>query len=148
MFVAACGSGGSTDTTGVPTVTTGLPVATTESDGLVGTHIEATDSTPREYVDAIQQGKPIVVLFYVTGSADDAKVQEAVNTLQGSFGGYVFLLYDYKTPDVYGDLSTLLKVNYPPQLVLIDGSGTVRTVFNGYVDEGTINQALVNLGHG
>lgn len=148
MLVAACGSGGSTDTTNTATSTTRLPVVTTETGGLIGTHIEATDSTPREYVDAIQSGKPVVILFYVPGAADDSKVLEAVSALQGSYGDYVFLLYDYKRPDAYGDLSTLLKVSYPPELVFVDRTGTVKTVLNGYVDEGTINQALVNLGRG
>jgi hypothetical protein len=147
VVVSACGSGGSTDTTSGLTSTTLGSIPTTPTDSIVGMQIEATDSTPAEYVDAIQQGKPVVILFYVTGAADDAKVLEAVNTLQGSFSNYAFLLYDYKTPDTYGDLSTLLQVNYPPELVLVDGTGTVKTVLNGYIDEGTINQSLVNLGN-
>jgi hypothetical protein len=148
VLVSACGSGESTDTTSGSTTTTQGSVSTVPAGSIVGVQIKATDSTPPEYVDAIQQGKPVVILFYVTGGADDAKVLEAVNTLQGSFSNYVFLLYDYKTPDTYGDLSTLLEVDYPPELVLVDGTGTVKAVLNGYVDEGTINQGLVNLGNG
>ena len=46
----------------------------------------------------------------------------------------------------YGDLSTLLKVQYPPKVVLVDGTGTIQEIWNGYVDEGSLNQSLVNLG--
>jgi len=47
---------------------------------------------------------------------------------------------------VYGDLSTLLGVTYPPELILIDRAGIIRQVWNGFVDEGSLNQSLVNLG--
>ncbi len=40
----------------------------------------------------------------------------------------------------------LLEVGYPPELVLVDGLGIPREIWNGYVDEGTLNQSLVNLG--
>jgi len=142
-----CG-GGDVDTT-----STSRPVATTEpagsgagADALVGTIPKTTADTPTEYVQAVDQGRPVVVLFYVPGGVDDAKVLENVTKLQAGFADYVFLLYDYKAPDAYGDLSTLLKVNYPPELVLVAGNGTIREIWNGYVDEGTLNQGMVNLG--
>jgi hypothetical protein len=66
--------------------------------------------------------------------------------LKTSFGQYEFLVYDYKLPNDYGDLSTLLGVGYPPELILVDKTGVVQKVYNGYIDEGTLNQGLVNLG--
>jgi hypothetical protein len=150
VFAWGCGSsGGEETTTTVGGVTTTIgSVGTTLGNDLIGTQIKTTDVTPKEYVEAIEQARPVVILFYVADGADDAKVLEAVSGLAPSFGGYAFLLYDYKTPDTYGDLSSLLKVDYPPELILIDGTGTVTNVLNGYVDEGTINQSLVNLGGG
>ena len=150
VFAWGCGAGGGEETTttvGGVTTTIGS-VGTTLGNTLIGTQIKTTESTPKEYVEAIEQARPVVVLFYVTDGADDTKVLGAVSGLAPTFPGYVFLLYDYKTPDTYGDLSTLLEVDYPPELILIDGTGTVKTVLNGYVDEGTINQSLVNLGGG
>jgi hypothetical protein len=113
---------------------------------VLGKPLETTDSTPVEYTEAIEQGRPVVLLFYVAGSTDDVQVLDSLSTLQPDFDQYVFLLYDYSRPAAYGDLSTLLKVNYPPELVLVDGLGVVRRIWNGFVDEGTINQDLVNLG--
>ncbi len=143
-------SGGDEETT----TTVGPAVPTTEraggsansADEVLGKPLETTDSTPAEYVDAIEQGKPVVLLFYVPGSADDVQVLESLDALQVDFEDYVFLLYDYSRPSAYGDLSTLLNVNYPPELVLVDGLGIPREIWNGFVDEGTINQSLVNLG--
>ena len=115
---------------------------------LLGTQLKTTEDTPIEYVGAVEQGRPVVLLFYVAGGADDTKVLDSINRLQPGFPDYVFLLYDYKMTGAYGDLSTLLGVSYPPELVLVDGTGTIREVWNGYVDEGTLNQSLVNLGRG
>lgn len=142
-----CTSGGGEVTTTIGDVTATSPSVSPTSQGnaLIGTQLKATSSTPKEYVDAIAQAKPVVILFYVPGGSDDARVLDSLNALQPSFPSYVFLLYDYKTPDLYGDLSTLLKVNYPPELILVDGTGTIKQVWNGFVDQGTINQSLVNL---
>jgi hypothetical protein len=150
VFAWGCGSGGgeSTTTTGGDGAATTLPPVATSTPGntLVGTQLKTTDSTPREYVDAIAQGHPVVILFYVSAGADDAKVLDSISSLQPSFPNYVFLLYDHQLPDSYGDLSTLLKVSYPPELIYLDSTGTIKEIWNGYVDRGTINQSLVNLG--
>ena len=73
---------------------------------------------------------------------------EPSRRVQADFPDYTFLTYDYKNPSAYGDLSMLLQVNYPPEIVLIDRAGTVRNIWNGYVDEGTLKQCLINLGQG
>ena len=144
-----CGGGQTTTTATAGLVPTTVPfVAGSESvaDALLLTKLKTTVDTPTEYVDAVDQGHPVVLLFYVTGSVDDAKVLDTVTRLQPAFQDYVFLLYDYKTPSAYGDLSTLLKIRYPPELVLVDGTGTIRAIWNGYVDEGSLNQGLVTIG--
>jgi hypothetical protein len=148
-----CGGGGQDTTTSstaiVPsTVPSGGGSAGNSSDLLINHKLEPTSDTPSAYVDAVDQGRPVVILFYVDGSVDDAKVLDSVTRLQPAFADYVFLLYDYRSPSAYGDLSTLLKVSYPPELVLVDGTGIIRAIWNGYVDEGTLNQSLVNIGQG
>ena len=151
VFAWGCGSGGSqtTTTTAAGVVTTApASASTTPANSIIGKKIKTTDSSPKAYLDAVAQGHPVAILFYGTSGADDAKVLASVTSLQPQFPNYVFLLYDYKTPDSYGDLSTLLKVNYPPELVLVDGTGVVKQIWNGYVDQGTINQSLVNLAAG
>jgi hypothetical protein len=141
------GCGGGEDETSTSTIrrVTTTAAAIGGSETLLNTQVQTTDATPTEYTQAVEQQRPIVLLFYVPGGADDVKVLDTVSSLQPSFENYVFLLYDYKQPDAYGDLSLLLKVNYPPQLVLVNGSGVVKQIWNGYVDEGTLNQGLVNL---
>jgi len=149
VFVTSCGGGAEETTTTTPPITSG-PVTGPGLDtpDLVGTEIAPTEDTPQEYVEAMEQARPVVMLFYVPGGADDTKVLDSLSRLESAFSDYVFLFYDYKAPGAYGDLSTVLDVDYPPEVVMVDGSGVVRTIWNGFVDEGTLNQALVDLGQG
>ncbi|MCE5253457.1 MAG: hypothetical protein LLG45_04495 [Actinomycetia bacterium] len=145
LTVCGCGGGGEeTTTTGIPVATTGPSSPGTTVADLVGKSIEPTEDTPAEFVDAYGV-RPIVLLFYAPGGTDDTSVSEAVDGLSSSFDNYLFLIYDYKTPEAYGDLPSLLQVGYPPELILIDREGVIQGIWNGYVDEGTMNQALVNL---
>jgi hypothetical protein len=146
-----CGGGDDADTTSTTagagaTRTTAPAGGVPAAPSLVGTMVPVTEDTPAAYVEAVGQGRPVVVVFYVPGNVDDAKVLEAIDNLKSEFADYAFLLYDYKTPDAYGDLSTLLKVDYPPETVLVDRAGVIQRIWNGYVDEGTLRQCLVNIG--
>lgn len=140
VLTSGCIFGGDTETT--------KPPATTSATGGTGT-TNAPLGTGEDLPDAWTQAfkaRPVVVFFYVPGSADDTSVLDALNRLRTSFDRYEFLTYDYKEPAAYGGLAQLLGVKSVPCLKLVDGAGKLRTTFSGYVDEGTLNQALVNLG--
>jgi len=146
VFALGCSGGEETPSTVAPVTTTASGGSGTNGGELSeDVPLTPTDGSPAEYVDAFGS-RPIVVLFYVPGNADDTSVFDTVERLKSSFDRYEFLVYDYKDPDAYGTLSQLLEASYPPYLVLIDGAGYPRKVFHGYVDEGTLNQSLVNLG--
>ncbi len=145
LFALGCmGGEKTTTTTSIRDATTAPSGPGGSSGDAAGTPIRPTEDSPAEFKEACGV-RPIVVLFYVPGSVDDISVSETLKGLASSFSNYLFLVYDYKTPDAYGDLSSLLQVGYPPALILIDRNGVVEKVWNGYVDEGTMKQALVNL---
>lgn len=152
-FAWGCGSSdNSSDTTttsgsSTPDVTTAHR-STKTTDSLIDAKIATTSDTPKDYKDAVEQKRPIVMLFYVPGQADDSKVLASLQALAPSFANYTFLLYNYKNPTSYGNLSTLLGITYPPEIVLVRADGTVKKVLNGYQDQGSLNQQLVNLGTG
>ena len=149
LAVWGCGGGpgkGTATTVGhppAPPVTAPPPGG---SQTLVNTKPDSTDATPLEYVEAVEEGRPLVILFYVPAAVDDQRVLESVRALEPEFPEYTFLLYDFAAPEAYGDLSTLLRVDYPPALILVDDTGTIRSVWNGFVDEGTLKQEFVDLG--
>jgi hypothetical protein len=148
FVVVGCGGEEETTTTTLNTVPVAVAAsgATSGTGDVLGEPLQTTDSTPAEYREAVAEGRPVVLLFYVPGQVDDVEVLDNLTALQPDFDEYVFLLYDYSVPSDYGDLSTLLNVNYPPEVVLVDGLGVPVEIWNGYVDEGTLNQSLVNLG--
>jgi hypothetical protein len=159
LLEAGCFGGGEETPSTVATVPASVPSGAGSASGLDDVQIVppdgepvaadcifTTDDTPQDFVAALTQSHPIVLLFYVSGGTDDAAVMESLDRLSPSFTGYVFLQYDFSRPDDYGDLSTLLGVTYPPELALIDRSGIIRKVWNGYVDDASLNQSLVNLG--
>ena len=151
VFLWGCGGSSSSTTSSTvasTTRTTAAPSAGSAVEALLMTKLATTQDTPQEYMAAVGQARPIAILFYVPGSVDDAKVLETFKAVQADFPGYTFLAYDFKNPTAYGDLSILLQVNYPPEIVLIDKAGAIRNIWNGYVDEGTLNQCLINVQQG
>jgi hypothetical protein len=147
VFASGCGGGEeATTTTSLGGSTpTSAPSNPSQGDSHIGEGVNLTDVLPAEFREAYGN-RPILVLFYVPGGVDDESVLQSVQALRNSFSDYLFLLYDYSMPEAYGDLSTVLNVDYQPQVTLIDRLGLRREVWSGYVDKGTLNQSLVNLG--
>jgi hypothetical protein len=153
ILLAGCGGSSDGDSTTSSSVAKTTRTTAPQSIGsavadLLMTKLATTQDTPEAYVAAVGEAKPIAILFYVPGSVDDGKVLDVFKNVQADFPEYTFLVYDYKNPVAYGDLSLLLQVNYPPEIVLIDRAGAVRNIWNGYVDEGTLKQCLINIGQG
>lgn len=147
MSLVSCG--GDEDETTTTRMTTAPSPTSGGSGGGGGGSVEVvirpTDDTPQALVDALG-AQPVVVLFYVDGSRDDMMVFDSLQKLQLGFANYAFLYYRYSEPDAYGDLASLLEVDYPPDVAMFDGAGVLRFRWNGYMDEGSLNQTLVNLG--
>jgi hypothetical protein len=155
LLAAGCGGGEeqATETTVNTVAVAAQPVANTQPtqsvhEGLVGTVLEPTEQTPVEVSEALAQGRPVVVMFYVPGSHDDSLVRESLDKLMPQYEDIFLAVYDFKVPDAFGDLARLLEVDYPPQVVFVDTAGVIRSVLSGYADEGTLNQHLANIRQG
>jgi hypothetical protein len=147
LFMSGCGGGGeeTTSSSNIAVVTTLPSGGSGGADARIGLQIAPTADSPQAFVD-VYQTQPIALLFYVPGGRDDEAVRQNLVALQPSFGAYTFFFYDYSDPEAYGDLATLLAVDYSPLIVMMDREGTVQTIWSGFVDQGTLNQSLVNLG--
>jgi hypothetical protein len=147
FFFSGCGGGGAEPTTTslANVVTTLFTGGSGGVDPRIGGQIQPTEETPQAFVD-VYQTQPIVLFFYVLGERDDELVRQNLAALQPSFGAYTFFSYDHSDPEAYGDLATLLAVDYPPLIVMMDREGTIQTIWSGFVDQGSLNQSLVNLG--
>lgn|GEM_PF-873257 len=158
VSVAGCGGGtddAATTTVSVPVGSGGAvtTVAPGAAEGgsfaeLIGKPLVTTSETPAEITEAMAQHRPIVILFYVPGGSDDSAVLDEIKALQSTYTDVTFALYEYDDPASYGDLGILLKVQYLPQTVFIDTQGTIYDIRTGYIDEGTLNQQVVNIRQG
>jgi hypothetical protein len=151
LSLSGCGGGGDdTATTVAPPVTAApgggaaAPVAPSAAAVPVAV-LQATENTPADVKSALEQNKPLVLMFYSPGGSDDTKVLQSLTKLTPRFPTAFISQYDYKAPDTYGDLGQVLQVGNLPSVVLIDASANVTQVFTGFVDEGTLNQSMVNL---
>lgn len=153
LGVAGCGGGGEAQNTPTTQVAA-APVATIPAanalppeqfSDLIGTKLAPSDQTPADVRKALSDGRPLALLVFVPASTDDDAVRAAFNKLKGQHKDVTFLAYDFKQPQKYGDLPQLLQVQYPPQLVFVDGEGVVRGALTGFADEATINQQVANI---
>lgn len=149
FFFSGCGGGGAEPTTTATTqggvVTTLFSGGSGGVDQRIDTKIQPTAETPQAFVD-VYQTQPVVVFFYVPAGRDDELVRQSLAALQPNYGVYTFFFYDYSDSEAYGDLAVLLAVDYQPVILMMDREGTIQTVWSGFVDQGTLNQSLVNLG--
>jgi hypothetical protein len=150
LSLSGCGGGGDdTATTVAPPVTAapggGVAVPAVPGAAAAPVALKATENTPADVKSALEQNKPLVLMFYSPGGSDDTKVLQSLTKLTPRFPTAFISQYDYKAPDTYGDLGQVLGVGNLPSVVLIDASANVTQVFTGFVDEGTLNQSMVNL---
>src|SRR5660397_164419 len=127
-----------------PTVPT-TDTTVVEKEEIEGKEIIPGDDTPGEIRSALERNRPLLVFFYVPGGTDDGLVEDAVDDLEVKFADIFFARYDYRRPQLYGDLAELVGVEYAPTVVMIDAGGYVSKAFSGYVDEGSLNQVLTNI---
>ncbi len=149
LAASGCGGGAEaqeTTTTLAAAAAPADPVAEViPHEELVGSYLELNEETPLEVQEAVEQGQPMVILFYVNGGEDDTRVRESVDAVAGDYPEIRFLSYDFKDPDSYGNLARKLRVDYPPQLMFINEEGLINKVISGYVDQGTLFQSVANI---
>jgi thioredoxin-like negative regulator of GroEL len=153
FLFAGCGGGDSTTAattkTSSKSSTAAAKVAASSTElpeSMVGQVVVPTDQTPDEFTKSIENRRPILVLFYMAGTnspSDDSDVRTEVSALENRYKGQVdFYDYSYTDADRYKDLSTILKVNTTPTVVVIKKQAVVQRAWTGFVDEKSISQGI------
>ena len=145
FLFSACG--GSDQSAAPPPVshTTSLKSSssTDKPENLIGTVIAATDQSPQDFKSSLASRRPVVVLFYMTGPTDDNQVRSSIETLESRYKGDVdFYTYLYTDAQAYGDLTSLLKVDSTPSVIMINKQSKVQRAWSGYVDEKSLEQGV------
>lgn len=107
--------------------------------------LSAEADTPSELAQALRMKKPVVILIYVPGGADDELVRKSLQKIAPKYPDVTFLTYDYKKPDEYGDILMQLGIDYPPVVAFVTGDGVVEYQSTGFVDEAVLTQHVVNI---
>ncbi|OPZ78627.1 MAG: hypothetical protein BWY79_00721 [Actinobacteria bacterium ADurb.Bin444] len=141
VLAAGCGDG-TTPTTSAPVTP---PTTHKSGAGPVGEQLVASDNTPVELAQALTTKNPVVILIYVAGGSSDELVRQSLTKIAPKFPDVTFLMYNYNNPKEYGDIVGSLGVHYPPFAAFVDKGNVVRYLTTGFVDEGVLNQYVVNI---
>ncbi len=117
--------------------------ASAEPEQLAGQLVIPTAQSPQDFRSSLSNRRPVVVLFYMIGSADDDQVRQSVNTLESRYRGQVdFYDYFFSDGNKYGDLMSLLKVNSTPAVIMINKQAKVQRAWTGFVDDKSLQQGV------
>ena len=152
VVFSACG--GSDQQSAAPaapsaTSTSKAAISANKPESLIGTVISPTDESPKDFRSSLASNRPVVVLFYMTGTTDDNQVRSSIQSLQNRYKGNVdFYVYLYTDAEGYGDLASLLKVDSPPSVIMINKHRQVQRAWSGFVDEKSLEQGVSEIMRG
>ena len=150
FLLVGCGGGSSNEPT--PATHASTSASATRNGGasnalpesLIGQVVVPTDLSPQQFKESVSNRRPVVVDFYMTGPSDDSQVRSAITSLESRYKGQVdFYDYLYTDGQSYGDLTSLLKVNTTPAVIIINRQAKVQIAWTGYVDSKSIEQGIV-----
>ncbi len=131
------------------TSTSKAAISTNKPESLIGNMISPTNQSPKDFSSSLASNRPVVVLFYMTGTTDDNQVRASILSLQNRYKGDVdFYVYLYTDAEGYGDLATLLKVDSPPSVIMINKQRQVQRAWSGFVDEKSLEQGVSEIMRG
>lgn len=110
--------------------------------------IEATDETPQFVKDALEANSPFVLLVYCDGAAVDEEMLSYFRTVQKRYSGSAeFFSFESLQTSQLGDTLDQAQVNAtnPPVLAIVNGEGTVREVYTGWVGLKVLEQRVADI---
>ena len=113
-------------------------------ESLIDQVIVPTEQSPQDFKKSLENRRPVVVTFYLSGPSDDSQVRSYINKLESRFKGQAdFYTFLYTDGQKYGDLNIVLRVNTTPTVVIINKQAKVQRAWTGYADEESIEQGIV-----
>ncbi len=119
---------------------------TDKPENLIGQAVSPTNQSPSDFQNSVKERRPVVVTFYMTGAADDNYVRTAITDLESQYTGQVdFEDYLFSDASSFGDLTSLLKVNTTPSVIMINKQAKVQRAWTGYVDKKSLQQGITEI---
>ena len=137
---SACGEDPSAS---VVTPPQGEPSPTVVNPVGVGGVVTPGPATPAAVTRALAKDEIIVIGFLIDGAAEDARVADALDRVEGDGRAHVFV-YGVGNSQGFGDLADLLGVTGTPTVAVIGADGTLRNRLTGLVDAEVLRQSVAD----
>ena len=142
-LLASAGGCGDEPSASVVTPPQGEATPTVITPVGVGEVVTPGHATPAAVTRALADDRVIVIGFLIDGAAEDARVGDALDRVEGDGRAKVFV-YGVGNSQGFGDLADLLGVTGTPTVAVIGADGTLRNRFAGLVDAEVLRQAVTD----
>src|SRR5450759_2042715 len=133
-------------------LTTPASYNTVSSYGMTGyapLKLTPTAETPSFITSRLQEQRPIVLLVYCEGAADDTEMLSYFDDVKAQLGAdSSFMSFEARETSELGDTLQQLRVSNPPVLAVIRGSGEVAELYTGWIGRKVMEQVVADAVHG
>ena len=107
--------------------------------------LTATAETPSFITSRLQEQRPMVLLVYIEGAADDMERLSYFNDVKAQYGAdSSFMSFEARKVTELGDTLDQLRVSNPPILAIIRGSGEVSEMYTGWIGLKVMEQVVAD----
>jgi hypothetical protein len=107
--------------------------------------IAPTAETPSFITSRLQEQRPLVLLVYCEGAADDMEMLSYFEDVRAQFGAdSSFMSFEARKTTELGDTLQQLRVSNPPILAVISGSGEVAELYTGWIGRKVMEQVVAD----
>jgi hypothetical protein len=121
---------------------------TVSSYGMTGyapLKLTPTAETPSFITSRLEEQRPLVLLVYVDGAADDMEMLSYFNAVKGQWGAdSSFMSFEARKSSELGDTLQQLRVSNPPILAVIRGDGEVSELYTGWIGRKVMEQVVAD----
>ena len=104
-----------------------------------------TAETPSFITTRLEEERPLVLLVYCEGAADDMEMLSYFNSVKAQFGAdSSFMSFEARKTTELGDTLQQLRVSNPPILAVIRGSGEVAQLYTGWIGRQVMEQVVAD----
>lgn len=121
---------------------------TVSSYGMTGyapLKLTPTAETPSFITSRLKEQRPLVLLVYCEGAADDMEMLSYFDDVKAQVGAdSSFMSFEARKTTELGDTLQQLRVSNPPVLAVIRGSGEVAELYTGWIGRKVMEQVVAD----
>jgi hypothetical protein len=141
VFAAA----GATPPAALPTPASYNTVSSYGMTGYAPLKLTPTAETPSFITSRLKEQRPLVLLVYCEGAADDMEMLSYFDDVKAQRGvDSSFMSFEARKTTELGDTLQQLRVSNPPILAVIRGNGEVAELYTGWIGRKVMEQVVAD----